>query len=329
MVSRNSEHIRSEYVACDLCGSVDHEILYSKIDHSTKWEFNVVKCTCGMVFVNPMLLEECIPLLYQEDYHSEKPLLDSLYQSMMAVLPKPNGSGKLLDIGCGGGDFIRYAAKAGWDCEGIDFIDWNRTDKDINVRVGNFLTMDIPEESYDVITAWAVLEHVRHPSLFFGKISKLLARDGRFIFTVPNVGAPGMSHSCHEDVPKHLWLFTTEAVNTYLSRHGLKAESILHNGKIYRTYPFGLVRYGYHSLISKAPLNAAVYENKSIALLKNRPIDIYFGKWISEVFRQVSPLEIVVDALDLALGLTVANVSKILNNYGVITVIASKTMSSR
>ena len=318
------ESIKSEYVACDLCGAVDHEVLYSKIDSVTNWTFNVVGCSCGMVFVNPMPDEQSIPLLYRQDYHFEKPLLDSLYKKMIEFLPPSNENSRLLDVGCGTGDFIKHAEQVGWDAEGVDLINWGQTYGGLKIRIGDLACMDIPEESYDVVTAWAVLEHVRNPSLFFNKISTLMKKDGYFIFTVPNVAAPGIRHSCHEDVPRHLWLFTPGTVEAYLDKNGMKIRSIFHDGKIYRSYPFGLLRYTWHQLIGRKELNCSVYENMSVALLQNRSIGVHFKRWITEVFENVPTGQIALDCLDIALGIIIATYSKIVRNYGVITVVATK-----
>ena len=105
--------------------------------------------------------------------------------------------------------------------------------------------MNLPETSYDVVTAWAMLEHVRRPSLLFEKVSRLLKQEGQFIFTVPNFQAPGIRRSCTDDIPRHLWLFSFEAVTTYLNRFGMVPRSILHNADLYTAYPFGLLRYGF------------------------------------------------------------------------------------
>ncbi|MFA6222850.1 MAG: class I SAM-dependent methyltransferase [Desulfomonilaceae bacterium] len=320
-----NELIKMEYTPCDLCGSMNHEIIYSKIDHVTGLEFHVVECECGMVFVNPMPSEECTRLLYPSDYLTEKPFLGSLFREMIRLLPPmQEGSRRLLDVGCGTGHFIKFASQVGWDAEGVDFADWGSSKNDVKIRLGNFPSMDYPGESYNVITSWAVLEHVRYPSLFFQKIGKLLDKDGAFIFTVPNVSAPGMKLSCDEDVPRHLWLFTPSTTKDYLLKYGMRVETILHNGKVYRSYPFGLLRYGWHVLFEKKDPVCSVYQNKSVALLRNRSVSVHYGDWVRDVLRTVSPLDIVVDGLDLGLGLMLANLSKWTKNYGVITVIARK-----
>ncbi len=320
-----AEHrIRTEYVACDLCSSLDHEVLFSKIDPVTRLEYHLVECRCGMGFVNPMPVEESIPLLYPDGYLEGKEHREDKYRKMLRLLPeKP--SGKLLDIGCGRGDFIHHAARLGWEVEGVDLIDW-QSPYPLTIRLGNFLSMDFVPESYDVVTAWALLEHVRRPSAFLERISRILKPDGRFIFVVPNIAAPGMRHSCAEDIPRHLWFFSPEAVNRYLDRCGMEALAILHDGRIYQAYPFGLLRYGIHGIV-KRQRSCASYQNKSVALLRNRQIVGNFGSWMSEVLRSIGPVDLTLDALDLAFGVSLAALSMLIRNYGVITVLAGKKVA--
>lgn len=311
--------IFTEQVPCDLCGSTDQVLLYSKIDPITLKEFHLVECDCGMAFVNPMPTAESIHLLYPADYLRDKTGLTPLYSRMMRYLPSGKGR-KLLDVGCGRGDFINHASKEGWAVEGVDLIDWG-SPYGVTIRVGNFLTMDFQDSCYDAITAWALLEHVRAPSAFFKRVSSLLNDDGLFIFVVPNFGAPGMKHCCAEDVPRHLWLFTPRAVKRYLGQYGMEACAAFHNDALYTAYPFGLVRYGLQRPWKRVN-NCSSYQNRSVALLRNRQIQGNVRAWLMEVFRAVGPLDLALDMIDLALGVLLAQVSKLVGNYGVMTVVA-------
>lgn len=308
-----------EYVRCDLCGSDDHTVLFSRTDPVTGMDFNLVRCRCGMAFVNPMPAEESIPLIYPRDYLKDKRDLQGLYARMAALLPSVPG-GKLLDVGSGRGDFVHYASLRGWDAEGADLLAWDDA-QDVPIRVGDFLEMDIPERAYDAVTAWALLEHVRRPSAFFRKIASLLKEDGKFIFVVPNVSAWGMRQNCAEDIPRHLWLFTPNAVEAYLRQAEMVPEVMLHDDAIYTAYPFGLLRYSLYRTW-KRETRCSRYGNRSVAVLRNRQIRGNLRQWLAEVIRHVGPLDLVLDAADMALGVILAKLSKLVGNYGVMTVIA-------
>jgi len=318
-MSKNPSSITTEFVGCDLCGSEDQELLYSKIDRFTGQEFHLVECSCGMAFVNPMPTEESIPFLYPDDYLKDKSFMEPLYRRMTGYLPW-NGTGRLLDVGCGRGDFIQFASTLGWEGEGVDLLDWG-SPHNLPIRVGDFLEMDLPERSYDAVTAWALIEHVRKPSDYFAKVSSLLTDDGHFVFVVPNFGAPGMRHSCTEDIPRHLHLFTSRAIDAYLGAYDMRVQKLYHSSALYTAYPFGLLRYGILRLLGGQTL-CSRYENRSVALLRGIQIRGNLLSWLKEVVSTVSSIDMIVDAFDLGLGIAVAETSKLVGNYGVITVIA-------
>jgi SAM-dependent methyltransferase len=292
------------------------------VDSVTGARFNLVECSCGMAFVNPMPREESIPDLYPSDYLAGKERNRAKYRRMLELLPFPRTGQRLLDIGCGRGDFIREAAGAGWRAEGVDLIRWDLV-SDCPVHVGDFRSMPFPDASYDAITAWAIMEHVRTPALFFSKIGRLLKPGGVFVFVVPNIDAPGMKRSCAEDIPRHLWLYTPSAVRRYLTASGMKTRRILHDGRIYRAYPFGLVRRGFHFL-SGGSSDCAKTQNKATALLRHRQIDGNARDWIKEVLSSLPPSDILIDSLDIAIAIVLSGFSRLIRSYGVITVIAQK-----
>jgi len=76
-----------------------------------------------------------------------------------------NKKGRLLDLGCGAGDFLDIATQMGWDAYGCDFdpiVIKNCKDKGLNVRIGG-LEAYSDLEKFDVITMNHVIEHVVDP----------------------------------------------------------------------------------------------------------------------------------------------------------------------
>ncbi len=316
-----SSEVKTEFVACDLCGSFDHDLLFSKIDPVTGQVFHVVQCRCGMAFVNPMPTIDSMKFLYPTDYLEHKDLKKAMYRKMLKLLRNAPGR-KLLDVGCGRGEFIHLASQEGWEILGVDSVKWDSACP-VPIEVGDLCEMDLEEGTFDAVTAWAVLEHVRKPSSFFERIGRLLKAQGLFVFLVPNIAAPGMRVSCTEDIPRHLWLFSPESVKRYLDKYAMLATSILHNGAIYSAHPFGLLRHAF-SQSGRMHKRCADYDNKSVALLRNRQLMGNLWPWLKEVGATLTYKDMLIDLADIALGLLVAQWSKIIRNYGVITVIARK-----
>lgn len=101
------------------------------------------------------------------------------------------GSGRLLDVGCGLGFFVERALADGWDAYGCDLsAAWlahaqTRLGSD-RVRIGEPDAAFGPDERFDLITAWDVVEHVFDPVPFLRSLARRLAPRGRIFLRTPN-----------------------------------------------------------------------------------------------------------------------------------------------
>jgi SAM-dependent methyltransferase len=98
------------------------------------------------------------------------------------------GPGRVLDVGCGFGHFVRWAALAGWDAWGYDPDDWSRS---LSVAAEGRIVASLDDLSgpFDVITMWDVLEHVSEPVELARSVAELLTPDGRIVICSPNFDA--------------------------------------------------------------------------------------------------------------------------------------------
>jgi len=93
----------------------------------------------------------------------------------------------VLDIGCSNGEFLTHFGK---DSLGItiiqDEVNYGKS-KGLNIRHGNieYDNLNIPENSFDVIFANNLLEHLYSPHNFLNKIKKYLKKDALLILGVP------------------------------------------------------------------------------------------------------------------------------------------------
>lgn len=109
---------------------------------------------------------------------------NSIYVAMLELVGRK--CFRLIDMGCGKGDFLKYLRKINPDIElyGIDLIDNQHAG--INFIKGDILD-DLVEDKFDVIVSLAVIEHIDNPNLFIEKIKKLLLPQGvMFINTLNN-----------------------------------------------------------------------------------------------------------------------------------------------
>lgn len=70
-ISQIDSPLMLEYVACDYCGSHEHELMYRKLGVAIPIIFNIVKCKhCGLFFTNPRPPIELTPSIYNSAYYA-------------------------------------------------------------------------------------------------------------------------------------------------------------------------------------------------------------------------------------------------------------------
>ena len=101
--------------------------------------------------------------------------------------------GRLLEIGCGKGAFLRLAERC-FDVFGIDVsryaVGCLRPHLGARVRVGDVEQEELDADSYDVIAAFNVLEHLKEPGAVIDRMYRGLREQGILIGSVPNKSGP-------------------------------------------------------------------------------------------------------------------------------------------
>jgi len=148
------------------------------------------------------------------------------YAAFFRQVRAANGA-RLLDLGCGVGRFLRAAHSLGWDVRGIDT---SARAIEIGARTAGFpMTTETLEQlrdagaTFDVVTAFEVLEHLEQPVEMLRSVISVLQPGGRFFCTVPNRLSPTVRTTRRQDwlPPVHLQFFTVEAMRRMLERVGL------------------------------------------------------------------------------------------------------------
>jgi 2-polyprenyl-3-methyl-5-hydroxy-6-metoxy-1,4-benzoquinol methylase len=88
------------------------------------------------------------------------------YRKWLPVIEKFRQTGRLLDVGCGPGHFVREAKLTGWDATGLEVspleVQYGRSELGVNIIQGT-VEENVPEGDFDIVTFWDVLEHLSDP----------------------------------------------------------------------------------------------------------------------------------------------------------------------
>jgi SAM-dependent methyltransferase len=150
------------------------------------------------------------------------------------------GATRLLDIGCGGGDFISTLAAPGRTLFGVEPDPKARevaTARGITVEAGTAEAVPpgIAARSFDLILMTHVLEHCADPAHALRNVRSLLAPGGGFYCEVPNCAALHFQTygeiSEMLDVPRHVHFFTPRSLRRLMEQAGLEVVAEVHHGR--------------------------------------------------------------------------------------------------
>lgn len=141
--------------------------------------------------------------------------------------------GRILDIGCGRGLFLEIMRKDGWNVTGVEFDAETASyaSKAYNIRaIPAQSVIDLPDESFDVITLIHSLEHTPDPAGLINQCKRLLKKKGLIVVAVPNFfsfqASVGKKVWFHLDLPYHLHHFSEEGLSTLLNKYSFKILNI-------------------------------------------------------------------------------------------------------
>lgn len=145
------------------------------------------------------------------------------------LLPPTASGQRLLDIGCGNGEFLINARSAGWLVNGIE-PDPNAASVgqqyELPIHVGTYDSVELQLGSFDTVTANQVIEHVHDPHDFASRIRGWLKPSGRVWIGTPNLDCR-MHRTFRRDYvnlhpPQHLAMFTPAALQRLFGEHGFR-----------------------------------------------------------------------------------------------------------
>ena len=272
----------NEVIRCGVCGSDRLKLRWRANDRNwqkTTQRFMLMECgSCGVVQTAPRPYRDQLHNLYPDVYYPIGQRSDRYFRKYIEApqidkvekIRRFKTSGRLLDVGCGAGYFMRAARESGFDVLGLEFSEAAKTAGGerwgLDIIAGEFLDHSFPENQFDVVTLWQVLEHLYDPSEVFKKIIKILRPEGLVVIAVPNIASIQArlfrARWYHLDVPRHLFHYSPRTLRRLMESHGFKILAIdqwsrEHNGagilgSVMRLSPPGesLVRMAFRKIIA-------------------------------------------------------------------------------
>ncbi len=222
---------------------------YSITDNSQGMHSDIFSCLkCGGAFTKRIdqddqlvnyYRDQPLDLVYLSEERGRRRAFGRIIERIKSFFTGKK-QGKILDIGCGPGIFLSEADRRGFDAWGVDLstnsIEFARRKfglKNVFQMRVEEITNSFPENSFDVITMFDVLEHVADPSKAIGIVDGKLKRGGYLVLTLPIIDFPGakiMNKRWHALIPSHLNYFSKNALKLFFEPRGFEIVKINYYG---------------------------------------------------------------------------------------------------
>lgn len=285
MVNTSNMLIRD--TPCQNCGSCEAKLIY---------EFssgNYVKCIqCDLVSVEPLPGYDQMlarSKFWASEHHKKdvkvkqhysREFQNFAFKEYFEEMSSYKRTGKVLDIGCGIGSFIHAAERRGWDAYGVDIGPSISIAKKHNLKVYEGRLQDVwfPENYFDVLTMFDVIEHIYNLDDLFISIKEKLRRNGLLVIKTPNFNSIsskllGRNWSAVQPLD-HVTLFSKKTLRSYLGKRGFSTiESRTIDINIFGLVNFFIKSYNEHkegeSEISKRTFINKLTNSKSLQIARN------------------------------------------------------------
>ena len=193
--------LAEEVRVCPLCDSPEHAPALAK----ACFEFRTCK-KCGFIFSNPRLRKDALMSLYRGDLpevDTTNTWVDVLlsernmaydkgkYERGLDLLEARVLPGRLLDVGCSIGFFLKLSSDRGWTGTGLELNErataHARDNFGVEVRPLLLEDLDYAPGHFRAVTLWGVIEHLPDPVAELRHIHSLLEEGGLLLTFCPNV----------------------------------------------------------------------------------------------------------------------------------------------
>lgn len=259
---------------CPFCHAADPQAVWLVKEPD---DFQLRRCgSCQLVYTVPVLDSQQMLSHYGEPYYGRGNVrFNALFERLVSWFRNRRArkiqqfatSGRVLDVGCGRGHILACLKKRGWQVQGVELneaaVRHARDVLGLEVTTGGFDAALFPENHFDVVIFWHVLEHVPDISEVLCGARRILKPSGLLVIAVPNIASWqarwAKYHWFHLDLPRHYAHFSTDWLKGRLEGIGLEVREVSHFS--FEQNPYGWIQ----SVLNRCGLR----KNLLYDLLKN------------------------------------------------------------
>jgi SAM-dependent methyltransferase len=249
MLGKARMDLEMEEIPCPLCETPGGTPI------QREGSFQMVQCpSCQFVYLNPRPTNEALFHFYQHYLPDDESSIEAWQRMMQPVfkravhlLQKYKGKGRLLDVGAGFGFFLSEMKRRGWEVMGVEIsqkgMDYARDVLGVKIYPGPLEKVGFPENYFDAVTAFYVIEHLPNPMAFVKECHRVLKPGGVLLLRYPHTTPIknllclfGIENRLY-DLPAHLSDFSPEIIQRCLEKVEFESCQHMIGG---HTHPNGL-----------------------------------------------------------------------------------------
>ena len=230
----------TDSIACAACGVDDARLLSRR----ARWRQRVrtVLCRrCGLVYASPRPDRDLLARFYREHIYTQYVDESGRFRERLLTASRLQAretfdffvnrarqrlaGARLLEVGCGLGDFLVLAREAGARVLGVElegpYADFAEKEHGLSITRGRVEDLDT-EARFDVIALFHVVEHLEDPVGVLAALRPRLAAGGRLFIEVPDFMGPWRIPFTEFLRLEHLYNFSPETLRLVLARAGFR-----------------------------------------------------------------------------------------------------------